>query len=550
MINKIIILICLMFSLIYAQPKHEVRAVWIATNFRLDWPPKSYNAEVQKKALIEILDDLQQKHFNTIFFQVRSQGTVFYKSRYEPWSTYLAEGKEPEFDPLQFLLDEAHKRFFEVHAWLNMLLVKQGDEGWSDLDSNHILIKNPSWTRKYLDGNSVSYWLDPALPEVRDYLKNLCIEVVTNYKIDGIHFDFLRYPGRGFDDNESYLIYGQGKKVDDWRRENINKFVREVYDTLIAIKPMLKVGSAPIGIYQNIYGARGLEGRNDVYQDSRQWLKEGKQDYIAPQIYWGLSSNPRFDLVLMDWIKNNYDRQIIPGIAAYDEQILPRLNELISISRNYSSSGNALFRYSNIKNVNPYKTLAIIPSMKWKDNNPPNPPSMLTAVNLKDKLGLVQLNWLTPFPASDGDLPKFYILYRSIKPKIDRNDANFLSQFSFDNFAVDNLKSPEKLYYYYQVSSVDKGNNESLRSTEIVRVELTNLKSILTPLNNSFISYFHLKSIQDKYFLSVEMKRKGKLEILLVDKNYRVVEKIFDSIAKEGLNIFQLDRKKLEKFKG
>lgn len=544
-----IFLILISLEQILSQPKQEIRAVWLTTNLQLDWPPKSFDPEIQKKALIDLLDDLARKKFNTIYFQVRSQGSVLYKSQYEPWSQFLTGtlGGEPFYDPLKFFIEEAHRRFFEVHAWVNMIRCKIGEQYPPASNPLHLLHRNPEWIRKYFEGNNVSYWLDPGLPEVREYLKNICTELALNYNIDGIHFDFIRYPGINFDDSYSYSVFGNGMKLADWRRENINTLVTTIYDTLISMRPMLKVGSAPVGIYENLPGARGLEGRNSVYQDSREWLKRNKQDYLVPQIYWDLENNPRFDMLINNWVLSNYGKQIVAGVAAYDPKVFLQLEKLISISRVYNSNGQSFFRYENIsgRKFTGYSTLSNIPPMSWKDNIPPNAPYSLMGKNLRDKLGLIELVWGIPQSAADLDTAKYYNVYRSVNSIIDRNNSDYLLSFSSNYYFYDYLSRPSQLEYYYQISSLDKGNNESIDATEIVKVELTNLKNILRhfiPINNSALLPV---KIGDKVFYAFDLEISDKVKVILYDNMNRFVSVLYDGLTKQGRNVLQFDSQKI-----
>ncbi len=530
-----ILLLFIFTEQIISQPKQEIRAVWLTTNLQLDWPPKSFDHEVQKKALIEILDDLARKKFNTIYFQVRSQGSVLYKSKFEPWSPFLTGmlGGEPSYDPLKFFLEEARKRFFEVHAWVNMIRCKIGEQYPANSNPPHIMHRNPDWVRKYFEGNNVSYWLDPALPDVRDYLKN----------IDGIHFDFIRYPGINFDDSYSYSIYGNGLNLSDWRRENINTLVATLYDTLVSIKPMLKVGSAPVGIYENLPGARGLEGKNSVYQDSREWLRRGKQDYLVPQIYWDIENNPRFDILINDWVLNNNGRQIVAGIAAYDPKVFLQLEKMISVSRAYNSNGQSLFRYENIRGRKfmGYSTLSNIPPMIWKDNTPPKAPYELSGKNLQDKLGLIELVWGTPLPAKDGDTAKFYNIYRSESSLIDRTNSVYLSNFSDTYYFYDFLSRPSQLEYFYQVSAIDKGNNESIGATEVVKVELTSLKKVLRHISLKSISSLLPVKFSDRVYFALNLDSAEKFQVTLYDERGRFIANIFDGPVGQGMNVLQFN---------
>jgi hypothetical protein len=429
----------------------------------------------------------------------------------------------------------------EVHAWINMVNVKSGDSPLPITNPPHIAISRPEWVRKYLEGNNISYWLDVGFPEVRDYLRNICIEIVKNYDVDGIHLDYIRYPGIDFDDSLSYEMYGKNKSRADFRRENINSLVSSIYDSVLAVKPMVKVGSAPIGIYENLTDARGWEGKNSVFQDSREWLKRKKHDYLTPQIYWDINSNPKFEVLVNDWIKNNYDRQIIIGIGAYNNSVAKEIEEQINITRKYNSAGQSFFRYENIKNkkFEAYKYPSIIPPMKWKDSIPPNPPYSLSGKNLKDKTGWIELVWGIPSKAIDGDTAKYYNIYRGLTPSIDRDNPALILTSTQNYYYYDFIRKPSQLEYYYQVSSFDKGNNESISATEIVKVELTNLKEILT---SSYAKDFIAFKVQDKKgLLIIESSKNISASISLFDKSGNKLGDVIPAKLITGLNFYEIN---------
>lgn len=543
LITSYLLILILFLSISLSQPKREIRAVWLTTNYQLDWPPKTYNTEIQKKSLVEILDNLKSKNFNTIYFQVRSQGTVLYKSKYEPWSQYLKGkmGTTPDYDPLQFIIEEAHKRNIEVHAWLNMVNVKSGDSPIEITDPPHIIISRPEWVRVYNENGNVTYWLDPGFPEVREYLKNLCVEIVENYDLDGIHLDYIRYPGVEFDDSISYQMYGQGKSREDFRRENINLLVASIYDAVTSIKPIIKVGSAPIGIYENILGARGWEGRNSVFQDSREWLRRKKQDYIVPQVYWDINTNPKFENLVEDWTKNNFGRQVVVGIGAYNPSVEKELEQQIEITRKYKAAGQSFFRYENIRNktISAYRYPANIPPMNWKDSIPPNPPYSLTGRNIPGKLGLIELVWGIPLKAIDGDTAKYYNIYRSTNPKIDRENPAYILSSTSNYYFYDFIRRPSQIEFYYQVSSFDKNHNESVNATEVVKVELSNLKEILKPNYPNNLVAFRVKKNAGSLF--IESDAPVQVLVILYDKLGNKLMDLDFIQLKTGLNYIEFE---------
>jgi uncharacterized lipoprotein YddW (UPF0748 family) len=219
-------------------PKREVRAVWLTTASGLDWPKTTDRAE-QQTSLREIVRRLKQYNFNTIFFQIRSRGDAYYRSAYEPWAENLTGtlGKDPGWDPLAFLINEAHEAGIEVHGWVNVYKVRAN--GQVPLTTPpHVSRAHPGWVFTY-HGEG---WLDPGIPETGTYLLNVVMDIVHKYDIDGINFDYLRYPGRDFSDNDSYRKYGLGVPREKWRKANLDRFVGECYDRLTAIRPCSRSG--------------------------------------------------------------------------------------------------------------------------------------------------------------------------------------------------------------------------------------------------------------------------------------------------------------------
>lgn len=450
-------------------PKHEVRAVWLTTVAGLDWP-KSLERGEQQSTLRAMIAQVKAANLNTIFFQVRGRGDAMYRSRFEPWSNQLSGvlGQDPGWDPLQFVLDEAHARGLEVHAWFNTFFVRAGSKppmSWPP----HLLLKHPDWVRQYEN----EWWLDPGLPEVRAYLVNVVMDIVRSYDIDGIHFDFIRYPGTGYPDHQSYLRYGKRKMKEEWRRENINTFVRTAYDSIIAVKPNLKVGSTPIGIYVNMPEANGWQSFHTVFQDSRTWLREGKHDYLAPQVYWTLGTtkgDPDFAVLARDWAQNGFGRHVYIGIGAYKSGVVQQIPQLIDVSRSVGAQGNSFFRFTHMNNFatvgDRYRYPALIPSMPWKDSIPPNPPETFSVIDLGH--GRFHLRWTHSTPAPDGDGAKKYVIYRSLSQPVDVSHPSRIVAIAAgkDTSFVDEAPKEAAVRFYYALTALDKGNNESAPTHE------------------------------------------------------------------------------------
>jgi len=491
-------------STIVAQPKEEVRAVWLTTLFGIDWP-KTSSRDIQKQDLIVILDKLKAANFNTVMFQVRARGDLTYYSEIEPYSKAITGvlGKDPGYDVLKFVIDECHKRGMEVHAWFVTFNALNGSTKPVSTTPEHVVNAHPEYVVNY---NNLYFWLDPGLPEVREYVKSIVVEIVNNYEVDGIHFDYIRYPGTDFNDAASYALYGNGQTRDNWRRENINKFVYSVYDYITENKLNVKVGAAPIGIYKNTPQFTGWQAYYDIYQDSRDWLEKGKADYLCPMIYWDIASNPKFPLVVKDWTDNDFGKHIYPGIGSYrmapakrdsifdgidgmefiakygkrndwpSDEIINQIyasRENAGLGQTYFSSITITQNYKQIHDkmlAGPYKYPANIPSMSWRDNIKPNAPQNVKIQKHGVSRGVQYLiSWDAPAAASDGDGAKYYNVYAGATPNIDLTDIKNVVAFkvmnqtetiiSFDAEPTQNL--------YYVVTAYDKGYNESDASTVV-----------------------------------------------------------------------------------
>jgi len=518
-------------------PKYEVRAVWLTTVAGLDWPKSTDRAE-QQSSLREMIEQVERAHFNTIFFQVRGRADAMYRSRYEPWSSQLAGalGKDPGWDPLQFVLDEAHARGIEVHAWFNTFFVKAGpkpSESWPP----HLILNHPDWVQQYKE----EWWLDPGLPQVRTYLVNVAMDIVRNYDVDGIHFDFIRYPGPDYPDNATYRRYGKNKKREEWRRENINQFVRAVYDSVVAAKPWVKVGSTPIGVYVNIQNGSGWQSYHSLFQDSRAWLREKKHDYLVPQLYWTLGNrpgDPDFATLAKNWGENTYGRHIYIGIGAYKPEVFQQIPEQVDVSREAGALGNSYFRFEHISKRwevgDRYRSRALIPPMPWKNAVPPNPPTVLSVTELGE--GRFQIKWSMPQAAADGDRAKRIVIYRSLFHPVDiDNPWNIVGFVSGSETSfVDRIERPTSLRYYYAATSIDRCNNESLPANEAIAVvsEIEEIGKRLKPKTTLAECYPHpSKGIT---LVPYEIADPGPVWLKILDLGGRTLEVLVEAMQSPG----------------
>ncbi len=321
-----------------------MRGVWLTTVSRLDWPPISsvnvsnpaVRINQQQKALTDKLDKLKSLGINTVFFQVKPDGTALWSSKILPWSDVMTGhiGQDPGYDPLQFMLDEAHKRGMKVHAWFNPYRVSVNTKPRTVAELNRTLSMHPASVfvlhRDWIRTAGDRFVLDPGIPEARDWITSIVAEVVSRYPVDGVQFDDYFYnesPGSTLDDSQTFSKYGQGfSSKADWRRHNTQLLVEQVSRTIKQLKPNVEFGISPAGVWRNRShdpagsNTRGAAAYDESYADTRLWVQEGLLDYIAPQLYWPFARDAaRYDVLAKWWadvVKPTHTRLYI-GIALY-----------------------------------------------------------------------------------------------------------------------------------------------------------------------------------------------------------------------------------------
>ncbi len=493
------------------HPKREFRAAWVATVVNLDWPSSPFlTTDQQKQELLEILDGLKETGINVVIFQIRSECDAMYQSSIEPWSFWLTgqQGKAPNpfYDPLEFAIEEAHKRGMELHAWFNPYRVVRSITGTYPASSNHVSVQHPEWVVTY--GNIKV--LNPGLPEVRDYISKVISDVVRRYDIDGVHFDDYFYPypvsGVSFNDEAAFQNYPNGfTNKSDWRRNNVNRFIKQVEDSIQSIKPWVKFGISPFGIWKNGVpsGITGLSSYNDLYADCMYWMRNHYIDYLTPQLYWKFGGSQDYGK-LMPWYADSaakYNRHFYPGQAPYhigDSQNwsaseIP--NQIRANRNNPNTQGNVFFRTlvgvldnekgftDSLKN-DFYKYPSLLPVMNWKDTVKPNQP-----LNLKfgrvASTGISGLKWDLPNTASDGDTATRYVVYHFNNASPQQSDyENAENIYSIEGSretypASSELTAP----YYFSITALDRNYNESNPST-IVQITEPAAPLIAFPLND------------------------------------------------------------------
>jgi uncharacterized lipoprotein YddW (UPF0748 family) len=403
--------------------EREFRGVWVATVANIDWPSEpGLSADKQKEEFIAILEQSAKLRLNAIILQVRPACDALYRSDFEPWSEYLSgtlgKAPEPAYDPLQFAIDESHKRGMELHAWINPY--RAGFASSKAVNStNHISKTHPELVVKY----GKHLWLEPSKEEVQSYVMQVIMDIVKRYDIDGLHMDdyFYPYPEKNdkgdeieFPDDDGFLAYvgaGGFSTRDDWRRENVNTLIEGCYKAIKAEKPWVKFGVSPFGIWQPGFPASisGMNSFQEIYCDSLKWLTNGWMDYIAPQLYWKIEAPKQSYPTLLKWwsAQNTRGRHIWPGnfTSRVDGQwTADEIINQIKVTREQlgDDAGNIHFSMAPLsqnrggitddlaKNV--YTKAAAVPASPWLGGHAPGKPTVSLERQDKD----LKIHWEAP----------------------------------------------------------------------------------------------------------------------------------------------------------
>ncbi len=400
------------------KPEREFRAAWIATVANIDFPTKkNLSIEQQKSELIKDLELARSLKLNAVVFQVRPMCDALYESKIEPWSEFLTGemGRAQTFDPLKFIIQEAHRRGILVHAWFNPYRAYHPSA--KTVSENHISKRRPDLVRKY----GKYLWLDPTDREVQAYSLSVITDVVKRYDVDGVHFDdyFYPYPENDaggtkieFPDDVNWRKYvnsGGNLMRDEWRRKNVNDFIESVGRGIKKIKPEILYGISPFGIWQPVPEKEiaGLNAYNELYADARKWLQDGTIDYLAPQLYWETARKGQSFPVLLDWWKsqNTKKRHVWAGIATYRIGSNANFttgeisNQIKSTKNSPETRGAIHFSFKSLRNdfgaiqkvlrENVYAKDAIIPPSVWIKTAKPLAPKVKITRDKK----FVRANW-------------------------------------------------------------------------------------------------------------------------------------------------------------
>ncbi len=397
-IIQIIVLLAIVLGTKADTPKHEVRAVWLTTIGGIDWP-HSHSVATQKREMIHILDQLQQAGINMIFIQTRVRATTIFPTT-EPWDGCLTghPGKSPGYDPLQFCIEECHRRGMECHAWIVTIPVGK----WNGTGCKQLRMKYPSLIRKIGDEG----YMNPEMSQTGDYLAQFCAEVTRRYDVDGIHLDYIRYP-------ETWKL----KVPRNQGRRFITDIVQKIHHSVKAIKPWIKLSCSPIGKYDDLsrYKSMGWNANTTVCQDAQGWLREGLMDALFPMMYF---QGNNFYPFAVDWLEHSYGRIVAPGLAVYmmhqneknwNLDIITReMNVLRQLGLGYTFFRSKFFT-DNTKGIYTFTrdfniTPALVPPMTWMGKRAPSP---IGDLQVSRGMTADRLSWKKAIDHSDAD----YLLY-------------------------------------------------------------------------------------------------------------------------------------------
>ncbi len=469
---------------VYGQNKREFRGAWIqAVNAQF----QGLSKETMQETLTYQLNELQKDGVNAIIFQVRPECDALYKSNIEPWSRFLTgtQGVNPGWDPLAWMVTECHKRGMEIHAWINPYRAKT--KGTTALASNHICVKNPQSYFEY----SGQYILNPGIPSNRDYICKVAADIVERYDIDGFHIDDYFYPypvaGENIPDASQFAQYNTGgfKDVRDWRRDNVNLFVKQLSETIHSVKPWVKFGVSPFGIYRNKKSdpangsdTNGLQNYDDLYADVLLWVNNGWVDYCVPQLYWEIGHKAADYATLINWWNRFcgnrplYIGEDIERTAKYADLQNPNQNQMPAKYKLHDKMKNVqgtvlwyakaavdnVGNYGQVLRHNYWRYPALQPRMPFIDGSTPGKVRKMKPVWTAD--GYI-LFWTAPKGEGWKNKAVKYVVYRFAKgEKVNTEDPSKIVCVTGDTYC----KLPYqdgKSRYVYAVTALDRMQNES-----------------------------------------------------------------------------------------
>ena len=484
-VKVLLVLIAYHLSLITSPAqKREMRGAWIQC---VNGQFQGMGKEKMQQTLTYQLNELQKDGVNVIIFQVRPECDALYESKIEPWSRFLTgkqgQAPSPYWDPLQWMIDECHKRGMELHAWINPYRAKT--KTTKQLAPNHIAVREPMSCFSYDD----LFILNPGLPQNRDYICEVAKDIVSRYDVDGIHMDDYFYPypikGETIPDAEQFRQYNNGiKDINDWRRYNVNLFIEQFYKTIHATKPWVKVGISPFGIYRNKKSSpigsetNGTQNYDDLYADILLWVNNGWLDYNVPQIYWEIGNKAAdYETLIKWWNQHAAGRPLIIGedverTVKYADPQNPNSHQLPAKMRLHQQlpgvKGTVLwYAKAAVDNVGQYGTSlrnnywrypALQPSMPFISDKAPKKVTKVKPIWMSD--GYV-LFWTAPKGKDWKDEAVKYVVYRfASNEKVDINDPTKIVVITANTY----YKLPYadgKQKFTYVVTALNRLQNES-----------------------------------------------------------------------------------------
>jgi len=463
-------------------PKREFRGAWIQC---VNGQFQGMTAEKMQSVLVSQLDALQKVGINAIIFQVRAEADALYKSSYEPWSRFLTgvQGKNPGWDPLQWMIEECHKRGMELHAWINPYRAKT--KGTASLSPSHPCYKYPKQFVEYAG----QLYFDPGMPENRKYICKIIRDIVTRYDIDALHMDDYFYPypnpGEDFPDGATFAQYGRGyAEKGDWRRDNVNVLIKEIQQTVRECKPWVKFGVSPFGIYRNKKSdpngseTNGLQNYDDLYADVLMWINNGWVDYNIPQVYWEIGHKAAdYDTLVRWWAKHASARPLFIGQDVHrtvknadpQNQMQHQLPAKMQLQRSLPTVQGSCQWYAAavVENPGNYATLlekqyhrypALIPTSPFIDDKAP---AKVKKLKMSWTFQGPVLTWKEPKAKTEMDKAVQYVVYRFAKGEpVDLNDPSKIVTITRENLVM--LPYDDgKTKWQYVVTALDRLHNES-----------------------------------------------------------------------------------------
>ncbi len=469
-----------------STPKREFRGAWIQC---VNGQFQGLGRDRMQATLRDQLDKLQACGVNAIIFQVRAEADALYASPYEPWSRFLTgrQGQPPQpyWDPLAWMIGQCHERGMELHAWINPYRAKT--KGTSELAANHPYLRHRD--RFFAYDNQL--YFDPGLEENRRYICRIASDIVRRYDVDGLHMDDYFYPypaaGQSIPDDATFRAYNNGiTDRADWRRYNVNLLVQALHDSIRAVKPWVKFGISPFGIYHNqqagsnIPGSatRGLQNYDDLYADVLFWIGKGWVDYVIPQVYWEIGHpSADYDTLVRWWARYAGGRPLFIGqdvlrtVKAADPKkpASHQLDSKMRLQRSLATIGGSCQwyaaaladnpgNYATALRLNYHRYPALQPAMPFIDDEAPRKVKRLKDVWTADGLLLF---WTAPKAKRPMDEARQYVVYRFARgEKVDTSDPSHIVAITNDTY----YKLPYddgQTRYTYVVTALDRLHNES-----------------------------------------------------------------------------------------